>query len=66
MRSLALIGLLLVGACALPASHLNDVVSVNPTRRGEEPHGLKEVAALLIGAAFVLIVIPGLQRWGKP
>jgi hypothetical protein len=54
-----LLGLLLVGACALPASHIRDVASADITRHGEG------IAALVIGAAFVLVVIPGLLNWRR-
>lgn len=50
--------LLLVGACALPASHLNAMLD-------EPRHGGEELAVVLIGVAFVFVVIPGLVNWRR-
>ena len=58
MRALGL--LLLVGACALPASHRNDVAPSEPR------HGGEGLAAILVGAVFVFVVIPGVLHWHHP
>lgn len=55
MRSLGLIGLLLVGACALPASHQTSVAPADSTRHG----GGNPILALALATFFVLWVIPG-------
>lgn len=52
--------LLLVGACALPASHSNDVAPSEPR------HGGEGLVAVLIGAVFAFVVIPGVVGWHHP
>jgi len=54
-RSAFALVFLLVGACALPASHLRDVAPVDSTRHG----GGESVLWLGLAAFFALWVIPG-------
>lgn len=53
--------LLLVGACALPASHLTTDVAPSEPR-----HGGEGLVAVLIGAVFAFVVIPGVVGWHHP